>query len=64
MKITVIIRNKFPDFNNRPLNLVPLNTGLNVIGILKNLHTIENQLFRSEIEQKFNLCGQICYLIN
>ena len=38
VKITVIVGNKFQDFDNRPLNTVPLNTGSTVIGILKNPH--------------------------
>lgn len=41
VKITVIMGNKFQDFDNQSLNTVPLNTGLTVIGILiKNLHKV------------------------
>ena len=36
MKIAVIMRNKFLDFDNQPFNMVPLNAGSTVIGILEN----------------------------
>ena len=36
MKIVVIMRNKFLDFDNQPFNTVPLNAGSNFIGILEN----------------------------
>ena len=36
MKIAVIMRNKFLDFDNQPFNTVPLNAGSTVIGILEN----------------------------
>ena len=40
MKITVNMGNKFSDFDNQPLNTLLLNTGLTVIGILKNSHVV------------------------
>lgn len=39
VKITVIM-GKFWDFYNQILNIMPLFTGLTVIGILKNPHTV------------------------
>ena len=56
--------NKFQDFDNQPLNMVPLNTGLTVIGILKGPQKVLKINPWIEIERKFYLCGQICYLIS
>ena len=36
MKIAVIMRNKFLDFDNQPFNTVPFNAGSDFIGILEN----------------------------
>ena len=54
--------NKFWDFDKQPLNMVPLNTGSAVIGILKNPHKALKT--RIKIEQEFYLCDHVCYLIN